>query len=132
MVPLSFAQGNFDSAVLDATTVTVSGWALSTGRGDQDVLPFVPIRLTGSNGLSSGTGAYTDIDRPDVGAAFPGTGIRHGFNAVIPRNGVTCPCTVWFDTTGTNGTTGWLDENDRPFGTIGTRLPLIGSVMNVG
>lgn len=36
---------------------------------------------------SSGTAVRADLDRADVGAAYPAVGSRHGFNATVPATG---------------------------------------------
>lgn len=117
--PPAFAYGHIESAVISNGTIVVSGWALRTGRGDEDGLPRISLTVNGS----AAAAADTNVDRPDVGALFPGTGIRHGFTAVIGLSSIVCPCRVGFDTT---TTTGWLDEwsGSSPPGTIGTRLTL--------
>ena len=71
--------GSFEAVQVDGTTGTAIGWAL-----DPDT--SLPIRVhlyVGSNGS-----AYTaDRRRPDVAAAYPGSGELHGFSEklVLPR-----------------------------------------------
>ncbi|HEX7097587.1 MAG TPA: SpoIID/LytB domain-containing protein [Acidimicrobiales bacterium] len=56
--------------------IRVAGWAIDPNTASPiDVHIYV-----GANG----TAVRADVERPDVGAAFPGYGSRHGFDVVVP------------------------------------------------
>ena len=76
--------GSFDQASLSASTFDVRGWALdkSLMRTSIDVL----VTYNTPAGLASRT-VTANLDRPDVGAAYPGAGNAHGFSVSIPRSG---------------------------------------------
>jgi putative cell wall-binding protein len=76
--------GSFDQASLTASTFDVRGWALDTSlmRTSIDVL----VTYNTPGGLTSRT-VTANLDRPDVGAAYPGAGNAHGFSISIPRSG---------------------------------------------
>jgi hypothetical protein len=64
--------GNLEAVRVDGRTATAIGWALDP---DTDA----PIRVHLYVG-SSGTAVTADGSRPDVAAAYPGLGDRHGFS----------------------------------------------------
>lgn len=68
--------GNFEAASVAPGIFRVSGWAL-----DPDTA--APIQVHAYIG-SRGVPLIADGDRPDVGAAYPGKGAHHGFDATIP------------------------------------------------
>jgi hypothetical protein len=69
--------GNVESAVISEGKAVVTGWALDPDTSDPiDVHVYV-------NG--AGAGATTaNGSRPDVGAAYPGSGSSHGFRVTVP------------------------------------------------
>jgi len=69
--------GAFDAAVDVGGAVHVSGWAI-----DQNLRDGVEVRLYVDE--APATVVMADIDRPDVGAAYPYYGSRHGFAAQLP------------------------------------------------
>lgn len=71
-------DGSFDDARPTAGGVRVTGWALD---GDARTTPL-SVRVTVDGGAP--TTVVANRSRPDVGAAFPGAGDLHGFDAVIP------------------------------------------------
>jgi hypothetical protein len=68
--------GSFDVAeAAGPEKVHVGGWAI-----DQDTADPIPVHVYVDAAL---TGLTANVSRPDVGAAYPGYGNLHGFNAVI-------------------------------------------------
>lgn len=65
--------GNVDSVRTDLNRITVSGWALATGRTDQ-----LTVRMVVSGTQRAATTAAGD--RPDVAAVYPTEGAAHGFD----------------------------------------------------
>jgi hypothetical protein len=78
-VPGGTPVGNFERAVAVGGGITVSGWALD---GDTTASVYVWVSVDGA-----GRHVLADATRPDVGAAFPGYGPRHGFEATVPARG---------------------------------------------
>lgn len=68
--------GNIDSLSVSGDTATVSGWTL-----DSDT-PTTTLKIHVYVG-SVGAEYSADQSRPDVGAAYPGTGTNHGFAAQV-------------------------------------------------
>lgn len=65
--------GNVEAVTSSSGTITVSGWAL-----DPDTTSPIAVHMY----VDSVGAAFTaDIPRPDVAAAYPGTGTNHGFTA---------------------------------------------------
>ncbi len=79
VVPDSGPFGNLESATTSLGTVSVKGWAI-----DPDSSSPVTVNLI-VDGVA--TPVVADDDRPDVGAAFPGKGSAHGFEATISAGG---------------------------------------------
>ncbi|QGQ18881.1 hypothetical protein GC089_06030 [Cellulomonas sp. JZ18] len=69
--------GNWEQLDTTPSSLTVSGWALA--RGDTSPLSVV-VRVDGRP-----TTITADQDRPDIGAAYPGSGSRHGFALTLPQ-----------------------------------------------
>jgi hypothetical protein len=72
--------GSFESAkVAGPGSVEVGGWAL-----DPETAQPIPVHVyaTGPGGVRS-VGTTAADDRPDVGAAYPGWGPRHGFRTTL-------------------------------------------------
>ncbi len=68
--------GNFEAASGGATDITISGWAL-------DPETSAPIHVhVYVDGVGRGS-VTADGSRPDVAAAYPGAGDRHGFSATL-------------------------------------------------
>lgn len=84
----AFGQANVESIVVTGDTVKVSGWALRTNRNLGNDTGIV-IRNVGQSG--GGAKIYTSIPRPDVAAAFPGTGDMQGFEVTLSLPSP-CPC----------------------------------------
>lgn len=57
----------------------VSGWA-----ADPDTTDPIDVHIYVG---ATGTAVRADVDRPDVGAAYPAVGGKHGFSATLPANG---------------------------------------------
>ncbi len=71
----SAPRGFLDSVVNTSDSVTVSGWALDfDATGPLQVHVYVD---------AVPTAMYTDGSRPDIAAAFPGWGDKHGFSGRI-------------------------------------------------
>jgi hypothetical protein len=69
--------GNNEGVVAAAGGNHVKGWAI-----DPDISAPIKVHVYIDGGIN---GAYTaDLDRPDVGAAYPSYGSAHGFDAPIP------------------------------------------------
>lgn len=70
--------GNFESAAVAPGEFIVSGWTLDP-NGSESLAVHVYV---GGRGIP----IVANVDRPDVGAAYPGKGSAHGFSARIPAN----------------------------------------------
>ncbi|WP_273654163.1 peptidoglycan recognition protein family protein [Cellulomonas fimi] len=68
--------GSWDSTVTTQSSITVTGWFIDPGTSSPIT---VRLRVDGRE-----TVATADVDRPDVGAAFPGYGSRHGYRVTAP------------------------------------------------
>ncbi len=69
--------GNLEAATRLPAGVAVSGWAIDPDTtGPVDVHVWADGRYAGR--------LVADVDRPDVGNAYPGFGPRHGFNGSVP------------------------------------------------
>jgi hypothetical protein len=71
-------RGSVDSAVLKNGLVRVTGWAIDGTRP-------TAVRVRISNWAGSVT-VPAGVNRPDVGAAFPGYGSQHGFDTTLNAN----------------------------------------------
>lgn len=69
-------KGFLESAVAGAGGATLTGWAF-----DPDTVDSIQVHAY-VNGV--GTGFLADGERPDVGAAYPGVGSKHGFSTFVP------------------------------------------------
>lgn len=79
-------RGNFEH-VTGGTTLTVSGWAL-----DPSTATSIPVDVYVDGGFAARLTA--NQDRPDIGAAYPGFGANHGYNAQLNTpDGVHQVCT---------------------------------------
>jgi hypothetical protein len=78
-VPGGSPIGNFERAAGVVGGVDLRGWALD---GDRVAPVYVWVTVDGA-----GRHVLADVDRPDVAAAFPGFGPRHGFAATVPARG---------------------------------------------
>jgi hypothetical protein len=67
--------GNLEAVRVEGRTATVIGWAL-----DPDTSEPIRVHLYVGN---SGTALTADASRPDVAAAYPGLGDRHGFSQAL-------------------------------------------------
>ncbi len=76
--------GHFDQVSLSATTFDVRGWALDQSLMKTSIDVLVTYSTPG--GLTSRT-VTANLDRADVGSAYPGAGNAHGFSISIPRSG---------------------------------------------
>ena len=95
--------GNYETLVPQAGGATVSGWAL-----DPDTTNPITVHIYVD---SVRTEAIADDLRPDVAAAFPGRGDRHGYAEVIPMTSGAHRVCVWAinDGAGINITLGCRD-----------------------
>lgn len=76
LVPGGSPFGSLDGATGVSGGVAVGGWAIDPDIvGPTDVHVYVDDR---------GLATTANASRPDVGAAFPGYGAAHGFNAMVP------------------------------------------------
>jgi hypothetical protein len=69
--------GHLDEASASGATVRVRGWAL-----DPDVVDPIDVHVY-ADGRGVPAVVRADASRPDVGAAFPGSGANHGFDATM-------------------------------------------------
>ncbi|MGZ6966314.1 MAG: N-acetylmuramoyl-L-alanine amidase [Acidimicrobiia bacterium] len=70
-------KGNLESVVRSPGAAQLKGWAL-----DPDSADPVAVHVYVDGGFG---GVLTaDVDRPDIGAAFPGYGNAHGFDGSVP------------------------------------------------
>jgi uncharacterized membrane protein len=90
--------GSLDSITVSGRTASMGGWALD---GDTPTTPTaVHVYVDGQWG-----GAFTaDAARPDVGAAFPGTGAAHGFAISMDVPGGTHQLCLYLINTGYGST----------------------------
>ena len=79
--------GNVESVMGGVGTVGVSGWMVAPGSSDA-----VPVHVY-VDGV--GSAFTTDLDRPDVAAAYPRTGSTHGFSATVPVSAGRHTVCVW-------------------------------------
>ena len=86
----SFGLMNIESITVTGDVAVVSGWALRTHR-DSGIDGEIALDLLNSDWEE--IPITTTISRPDVAAAYPGTGELHGFVAMVPLP-PQCPCTV--------------------------------------
>lgn len=75
-VPRLLPTGNLEVLSGGAGSVTLRGWALLPGR-----TTTVPVHVYVDG---AGSAHVADKARPDVAAAYPGTGSSHGFEIVLP------------------------------------------------
>jgi hypothetical protein len=79
-VPLPTASkapiGNFESVTVSSGVLTAAGWAL-----DPNVTSSIQVHVY-VDGV--GKAFVADVSRPDVGAAYPAYGDKHGFSAQLP------------------------------------------------
>ncbi|MGN7976938.1 hypothetical protein ACTJJ4_05145 [Microbacterium sp. 22195] len=89
--------GNYEALIGGAGTATVAGWVI-----DPDTTDPITIHI-----YVDGVGQpYTaDIARPDVAAAYPGTGSNHGFYQTIPMSAGSHGVCVYGINNGTGGHT---------------------------
>jgi hypothetical protein len=105
--------GSLDVVALGDRTVRVAGWAIDP---DDDAPIAVHVYVD-----DRGTALDADIARPDVAAAFPGSGDRHGFDAAVAMDpGVHRVCAYAIDRGGVSNTTLGCRIVDyaSPFGSI--------------
>lgn len=76
---LSTPFGSWDGHSTTSRGLTVSGWII-----DPETSSPLTVRVA-VDGVE--TSVVADVDRPDVAAAFPGYGSRHGFAVTIPATG---------------------------------------------
>jgi hypothetical protein len=74
-VPGGSPYGSLDAVVRGPNGVTVAGWVI-----DPDTSAPIPVHVYVG---SEGTAILADLQRPDVGAAFPLYGNAHGFGATV-------------------------------------------------
>ena len=74
-VPGGSPYGSLDAVVRGPNGVTVAGWVI-----DPDTSASIPVHVYVG---SEGTAILADLQRPDVGAAFPLYGNAHGFGATV-------------------------------------------------
>src|SRR5205085_9951059 len=83
--------GNVDAARTAPGGVQVAGWAL-----DADTVAATAVHFY-VDGVLARTGV-ADLERADVGNAFPGWGSGHGFDALLPMSdGVHTVCVYGID-----------------------------------
>lgn len=111
-------MGVIDSiAAVDGATVSLHGWAL-----DSDTTASVSVRVT-VDGVSGYSG-IADQPRPDVGAAYPGSGDAHGMSARLTVGGGPHTVCVEALNVGPNGP-GWARIGCRSFAMPGPTMPAV-------
>lgn len=71
--PAQLPQGNIDSVAVSASSMTVSGWALDMDAPTQAIAVHVYVDGRWRAAVAA------NLQRADVGAAFPGAGAAHGW-----------------------------------------------------
>jgi hypothetical protein len=112
--------GHLDDVSASGATVRMRGWAL-----DPDVVDPIDVHVY-ADGKGMPTVIRADTSRPDVGAAFPGSGATHGFDATMTLSpGRHNVCAYAINVHGGNGVNpviGCQDvtvpPNKPPFGTL--------------
>ena len=110
--------GHLDAVSASGAVVRVLGWAL-----DPDVIDPIDVHVYADG---KGVPFRADAPRPDVGAAFPGYGDAHGFDATMTlapgRHNVCAYAINVHGGNGVNPVLGCLDvtvpPNNPPFGTL--------------
>jgi hypothetical protein len=115
--------GKFEDVRRSPGGVTAAGWAL-----DPDTGAPIAVRLSvGGHDLGASPSAVT---RPDVAAAFPTSGARHGFSALLPlAPGLHDVCAYALDDVGGTGAMlGCLPVSvaDQPIGAVDGLAPTNG------
>ncbi|MEY2590142.1 MAG: hypothetical protein QOJ67_2126 [Acidimicrobiaceae bacterium] len=108
--------GNVDGVSVAPGGVTIAGWAI-----DPDSSGPIGVHLYLDGSFAGALDA--SIDRPDVGAAFPASGPRHGFSAVVPitpGNHVLCAFAINAGPGTTNPQLGcrYVPWTGNPFGNV--------------
>ncbi|MGY4644706.1 fibronectin type III domain-containing protein [Cellulomonas sp. URHB0016] len=82
--PVRPVVGNFEVLARSGSDITVRGWSLEPSGGeDVEVIVEVDDDLDTDTVTSY---LHTDAARPDVAAAYPGTGTQHGFTVTLPSD----------------------------------------------
>jgi GH25 family lysozyme M1 (1,4-beta-N-acetylmuramidase) len=122
--------GTFDVARPVIGGIDVGGWAF-----DPNTSASIPVHVYVDN---VGYAIRADMNRPDVGAAFPGYGNAHGYNARIPASpGVHTVCAYGIESTG-NGSNTTLGckrvtvPSGPPFGSIDLAYSAYGLIRVAG
>jgi hypothetical protein len=72
VVDVNVPRGSLDVVRVESGEVSVQGWAL-----DADTTGAIPVHVYADGALVAPI--FADLDRPDIAAAFPGSGAAHGF-----------------------------------------------------
>jgi len=89
--------GNYEALIGGAGSATVAGWVI-----DPDTTDPIAIHIY-VDGV--GTQYAADVARPDVAAAYPGTGTNHGFYQTVPMSAGTHGVCVYGINNGAGGHT---------------------------
>lgn len=122
--------GNFEGYRTGPGTITVTGWAIDPDTtGPVDIHVYID-----GNGAGSGV---ANRPRPDVGAAYPGSGSNHGFDITVPISGGAHRVCVYAINRGPNGVTnpelGCIQVDiGTPLGAIDTAAPAPGGILATG
>jgi hypothetical protein len=122
--------GNLEGYSTSTGSITLTGWAI-----DPDITGPVDIHVyVDGNGAGSGR---ANVNRPDVGQAYPAHGPNHGFAVTVPISPGTHKVCAYAINTGANGTTnpllGCVDvEIGTPQGQLSTVDPAGGGVLASG
>jgi hypothetical protein len=83
-VPAGSPFGSFDGATGQAGGVAqVGGWTIDPDAPTTPTAVHIYVDGPAGSGVRGVNLGLADLSRPDVGAAFPGSGDVHGFNATI-------------------------------------------------
>jgi hypothetical protein len=127
-------RGHLDDVSASGATVRMRGWAL-----DPDAVDPIDVHVY-ADGKGTPTIIRADASRPDVGAAFPGSGSAHGFDATMTLSpGRHNVCAYAINIHGGNGVNpliGCIDvtvpPNTPPFGTLDSVATLPGVAIASG
>ena len=103
--------GNLETLGPSSGGIHLKGWA--SGGDGSTALITVAYRTSENRQM------HATLDRPDVGAAYPSVGSRHGFDFVAPAQAGTTLVCVWADANGNRIQLGCANVNPPPGAPMG-------------